>query len=316
MTTGRSITPAERFGVWKASYGRCWRCAEPIFFRDCQIDHALPLKAADRPGGVDELRRYYGLPPSFELDGFQNWVPSCQRCNLTKRDLLIDLSPATIVLLTQIRSRASLAEEIAAAIVRDAKKTPLLAKVASAVEVGDLTRNDIEQLLSGIPLSEERLKIAPNWEIAERIGGRSVMRIGLSIQYFTAGILATSDQRQVNKQLAAGLEELSAQIDDVRQRVANVEQVAHQHPEQASRGQEMSFYERARKGSDVHTARDIDGGLQLAPIDRTREAIERFQVIAREAFEHEGDGYAIILPHKSSMYPGDLYDSLILQLMD
>ena len=78
----------------------------------------------------------------------------------------------------------------------------------------------------------------------------------------------------------------------------------------------MSFYETARESSDAHNARELKGGgLQLTPIDSSREAIERFQPIAHEAFERQHEGYAVDLENESTMYAGRLYDMLVLRLL-
>ena len=78
----------------------------------------------------------------------------------------------------------------------------------------------------------------------------------------------------------------------------------------------MDFYHRASVNSDAHVVKKSSDSIQLMPIDNSKEAIERFQEIAREAFEQEGYGFKIILQHKSSMYAGGLYDNLILQPTD
>ena len=79
----------------------------------------------------------------------------------------------------------------------------------------------------------------------------------------------------------------------------------------------MSFYEKASKSSDAHLAELKGGGLRISAIDSgDRESLVRFQPIALEAYEHQHEGYEIIHPHKSSIYSGNLYDSLVLKLTD
>ena len=75
----------------------------------------------------------------------------------------------------------------------------------------------------------------------------------------------------------------------------------------------MNHYERFNRRSDLHSVRQITGGIVLSPVDKSREAMERFQPIAHEAFEHELDGYLIERSHKTSMHPGNLYDEVILK---
>lgn len=201
-----------------------------MMFRNCHIDHALPMKAGDLPGGVEALRFRFGLSQDFEIDGFQNWVPACQRCNLTKGVLMLDHAPATMSFMPRIRGKAPLAEAIADAIDRDAKKkAPLLAKVEAAVSVGDITAAEIEELMAGIPSVRERLQIAPNWDIIEYTGGQVVMRMGLSILYWTEDIKRSAGNPQLNATIAGAIEELQAQIGDVNRRVMDLEGKAHHH---------------------------------------------------------------------------------------
>ena len=68
--------------------------------------------------------------------------------------------------------------------------------------------------------------------------------------------------------------------------------------------------------SEVHVVKKSSDSVQLMPVDSSKEAVERFQEIVREAFEQEGYGFKIILKHKSRMYAGGLYDNLILQPTD
>jgi hypothetical protein len=184
MVARKAIGPAERFGVWKAWGGRCFWCREPVLFRNTHIDHVLPLGAAEQVGGLAALKTRYSLPADFEVDDFPNWVPACPSCNQRKSGTLLDSSPQFVLHLMHVRSKAGLAASIAAKLSEDRGKAPLLAKIMEAVSVGDITREEIEELIRDLPvvirkafeLPEERLLIAPGWEIVERNGSQAVVR--------------------------------------------------------------------------------------------------------------------------------------------
>ena len=74
----------------------------------------------------------------------------------------------------------------------------------------------------------------------------------------------------------------------------------------------MDHYERFSRGSELHRAKVNSDSLELFPIDNTELALKLFQPLADEVFEHEGEGYTILLPHASSLFPGG-YDMLLLQ---
>lgn len=91
-----------------------------------------------------------------------------------------------------VRSRAPLAEAIAEAVDADAHKAKLLAKVAAAVEAGELSKDDIIELLEGLPRlitkgadggllgfqTQEVLQIAPGWSVIEERGHVRVVTDG------------------------------------------------------------------------------------------------------------------------------------------
>ena len=75
----------------------------------------------------------------------------------------------------------------------------------------------------------------------------------------------------------------------------------------------MNTYERLSVASDRHRVSLRDHSIQISAVDSTKEALERFQSIAIEAIENEGDGYEIYgRPHQTSRYSGGLYDMIIL----
>jgi hypothetical protein len=179
MDVRRAISSAQRFGVWKAWKGRCFWCREPVYFRDCHIDHLLPLASASK---LNLLIERYSLPSDFNINGFENWIPSHPGCNQRKGDTLIDPSPAFALYLTQVRTLSGLAKAVANNIEQDHRKAPLLAKLEAAISAGDISQAEIQDLISGLPMivkkgfevPDEHIFIAPGWEIIERKGGRDI----------------------------------------------------------------------------------------------------------------------------------------------
>lgn len=172
----------ERFAVWKAWEGRCFWCWEPVPFKDVHKDHVLPLAAAKRHGGLEKLRELYALPPDFELDDFENWAPSCPSCNQRKGAIYPDPSPSFSVWRGIVVMNGRIARAIAEGIEAERGKAPLLAKIASAVEAGDLTKDEIQEFLRGLPeiirkameIPEKLLQIAPGWLVVQRNGNSTV----------------------------------------------------------------------------------------------------------------------------------------------
>jgi hypothetical protein len=179
----RSITTAERFGAWKAWNGRCCWCAEPVLFKNCQIDHIIPLSAVQSPSDRASIISKFSLAETFDFDSFGNWGAACAGCNGRKNALVIEAPNLIAILLTQVRHNSDLAKATAEKIEIDTKKAPLLAKITAAVSKGDVTESEIRDLLTGLPeivqkrdadrfslKKQEVLQIAPGWEVVRSDG--------------------------------------------------------------------------------------------------------------------------------------------------
>jgi hypothetical protein len=74
----------------------------------------------------------------------------------------------------------------------------------------------------------------------------------------------------------------------------------------------MDHYDRFGRGSDRHKAMVNPDGLHLAPIDNTKEAIDRFQSVVNQVYAHEGDGYEVVIVRSNQQYPFDLCVAMLL----
>lgn len=177
--TRRTLTRAERFGVWKAWSGMCFWCREPALFKSCEIDHVIPLNAVQDANKKQKIRDLYSLNATFDFDNFENFVPAHSHCNRTKSFSLFDPSPAFLLHLNQVRSKAGLSMAIATTVEKDVGKQKLLTMIDAAVRKGDVTQDDIEILFSGLPRIIQKsvapsitteLFIAPGWKVIEERG--------------------------------------------------------------------------------------------------------------------------------------------------
>jgi 5-methylcytosine-specific restriction endonuclease McrA len=60
---------SDRTLVWNKYHQRCAYCGKHLEYHELQVDHLIP--------------RLGGRRPSTEI--FENWMPSCRRCNHYKR---------------------------------------------------------------------------------------------------------------------------------------------------------------------------------------------------------------------------------------
>lgn len=70
-----------RAALWEAYNKRCFWQGEPIEFFQLEIDHLIPETLEKHPKQLQQILADAGLPANYDLQGLQNLVPSCRRCN-------------------------------------------------------------------------------------------------------------------------------------------------------------------------------------------------------------------------------------------
>lgn len=75
----------------------------------------------------------------------------------------------------------------------------------------------------------------------------------------------------------------------------------------------MSYLHDLLAGGSGYKVKLTSGGATFSPVDGSEEALRRFQPVAAEIIQNEGDGYEIFgRPHRSSDRPGNFIDLLAI----
>lgn len=82
----KSIPSVRRHAVWSAYHEKCGYCGTLVFGSDVHVDHIIPLSAFSTPEVAQETRLTFGLPLEFDVNGVENLIASCARCNSIKSD--------------------------------------------------------------------------------------------------------------------------------------------------------------------------------------------------------------------------------------
>lgn len=82
--SGYKFTAAQRFAVYTVHSAVCYLNGEPLYLKAMRVDHVLPRSLNDDPERLSTVLKEYGLPPDFDLDSFENWLPTCDQCNSAK----------------------------------------------------------------------------------------------------------------------------------------------------------------------------------------------------------------------------------------
>lgn len=193
-----TFTLGEKFGVWSAFNGACFWCGTPIEFVHVTIDHVLPETLPVDPVKWQETLWYFGLPNTFSVNSFENWVPAHGSCNSKKSARVFPVAPAMIAALDYVARRAPTARAACERVTREKDKAKVLTAIGDALEKGVLTRAEVEAMFVGLPdplplhlaeasgneaRQEEKfvLHLSPEWSVVR------VPHHGSSIAYVTDG---------------------------------------------------------------------------------------------------------------------------------
>ena len=151
----RRFTEHERFAVHEAHGGTCQYCLRSCTLEEMHVDHIIPESLMTDPKQLSAVLAGFGLSSDFDLNSFENWVPSHPHCNRRKSDVVFDATPLMQDFLRLARERASKAQAIARRSVTKAAITRAESLLIRSVESGEYRRKDIE-LLFGRLIAAER----------------------------------------------------------------------------------------------------------------------------------------------------------------
>lgn len=70
----KTISKKTRIAVYNKYDGHCAYCGKKLEYKDMQVDHLIPKQ-----------REYFKKYSEDEINCFENYMPSCRRCNHYKR---------------------------------------------------------------------------------------------------------------------------------------------------------------------------------------------------------------------------------------
>ena len=73
-----NLTKKQREEIWNKYDKHCSYCGKLLEYKDMQVDHQIPQRRATKKAGRGRL-------PVEKIETFDNYYPSCRRCNLHKR---------------------------------------------------------------------------------------------------------------------------------------------------------------------------------------------------------------------------------------
>ncbi|MFG0541588.1 HNH endonuclease [Pseudomonas sp. YQ_5] len=142
------FSSAERWAIFLVHGMKCYLCNIPIDLSTMVVDHVLPECLLDSPSACSAAKSKLGLPASFDLNSFENWLPACSVCNGTKSSVQFEPSPLIQVLLQKLAAKADEAHRISSKVVRDRQVANALNVLERAYESGVMLEEKARERLS------------------------------------------------------------------------------------------------------------------------------------------------------------------------
>lgn len=110
------FSDAERWAVFTVHGDVCYMCRRPLDLMTMEIDHIVPERLLRDGALFLRHQRDLGLPPDFNINGFENWLPICSGCNKAKGARVFEPSLLIQKHLESARAKAARAASVAAEI--------------------------------------------------------------------------------------------------------------------------------------------------------------------------------------------------------
>lgn len=138
----------QRFAVFTAHGQKCYMCSCMVDMQSMQIDHLIPEQLLDNPNHLKAVLDGLGRPNNFDLNSYENWLPSCGPCNAKKGSTVFDASPLVQIQLQKAANKAETAKKLENDALHNATLTKAINTVCRANEKTMLTKKQLEPLIS------------------------------------------------------------------------------------------------------------------------------------------------------------------------
>lgn len=136
---------------------KCYLCGVPLDLTSMAVDHVVPEHLLATPSLLDAVKSELGLPASFDLNSFENWMPACNSCNGRKAALQFTPSLLLQVTLQHLAKKADKARRLCEEVVSTRRVSSALNDLERAQESGRTLTGPVRvRLLALLGFAAER----------------------------------------------------------------------------------------------------------------------------------------------------------------
>lgn len=147
-----NFSSAQRYAIFLVHGMKCYLCEVPLDLTSMTVDHVLPEHLLTTPLQFYAARMALGLPASFDLNSFENWMPACGSCNKIKAGIQFKPSLLIQAQLQHLAQRADKARLLCDQVISTRKVSNALSALERTQEGGQSfdapTRERLAALLS------------------------------------------------------------------------------------------------------------------------------------------------------------------------
>lgn len=170
----KAFSATERLAVYTAHGEKCYLCTKPIDLKTMQVDHIIP-DSLEGTAGLVEVLIQLGLPSTFNLQSYENWLPACGPCNNLKKDQVFEPVPIVLVLLKKAAEKASNAQAMAAKAVSEQQVQKALNTLERAMNNDALFGEETKAQLAAL------FRFQTNYRAPEMVGRPVLVSPGLEL---------------------------------------------------------------------------------------------------------------------------------------
>lgn len=144
--TRRTLTQIERRAIWEVGGKACAYCGDPLEYSEVEVDHIIPQSVEDDLNRWAAVRQEYQLDATFDLNGLENFAPSCSRCNGRKSSFLHGRIAIELATASRLKDRTAQRIE---QLIKQSRTDNARFSFSEAVRGGTISEADIYKVLSG-----------------------------------------------------------------------------------------------------------------------------------------------------------------------
>jgi len=158
----RIFTAFERYAIWKCHEERCWLCSEPLSYKETTIDHFFPESLLEDDQKRKTILFEYGLVDDyFNINGFENWLPSHSICNQKKTIKIPKFIPGNSFVLDQRIKKSKRVRQTVTKLSANKKNDKIFLFLLNALESEIISFEDLIEFIK--PFSDsENIQFIPN----------------------------------------------------------------------------------------------------------------------------------------------------------